>query len=123
MLYAARDVFSREGSCTPWRPPLEARKRDAFVNLKVQSAQPMLISHRPPLWGGLCHRGQHFILTQKYRIGELLRSRSSGAYTLGIAARIVPLRQGDEPAGRRGYDNHRLRLNTNDHKLTTNCHK
>ena len=34
------------------RPPLEARKRDAFVNLKVQSAQPMLISHRPPLWGG-----------------------------------------------------------------------
>ena len=22
------------------------------MNLKVQSAQPMLISHRPPLWGG-----------------------------------------------------------------------
>ena len=31
---------------------MKARKRDAFVNLKVQLAQPMLISHRPPLWGG-----------------------------------------------------------------------
>ena len=38
-------------------PPLKARKRDAFVNLKVQSAQPMLIPHRPPLWGELKNRG------------------------------------------------------------------
>ena len=44
------------------RPPLKAHKRDAFVNLKVQSAQPMLISHRPPLWGGLRQRGEHTTL-------------------------------------------------------------
>lgn len=39
------------------KPPLKARERDAFMKLKFQSAQPMLISHRPPLWGGFKHRG------------------------------------------------------------------
>ena len=44
-------IFAAEIKEDPLSPS-ETRKRDAFVKLKFQSAQPMP-SHRPPLWGGL----------------------------------------------------------------------
>ena len=44
--------------------PSESSQARRFCEPKVQSAQPMLIPHRPPLWGGLGHRGNKTLNSQ-----------------------------------------------------------